>query len=175
MGMKSPAAILARGVAGLRDLGQLPQQRAVDRRGNVSQRFQSRIGGRGVGNLSQQFLNDFDQQLAIEHPQRFGQRSQRGFLASQLAFDSLQSTRALQVTQRFERRIEERQKNQAAQLIEEQFAVPGPVAFASRCSQPRQQRSQPLQTSNSLQRPIQFRFVHMLCHCSILSVWQLTN
>ena len=100
MCMQLPVLVAPGGERGLGDLRQLPQQRAVDRRGHEAQVLQLGRPGRGVRDPGQQFLQHFDRQFRVKHPQALGQRSEGCGRDPQLATHRREAAGPLQVSQR---------------------------------------------------------------------------
>jgi hypothetical protein len=138
----------------------------------MSQRLQPRIGGRRLRDLAEQLLDDRDHPFRVEQMHGLGQRSQRRLRASQFATHRRQATCPLQIAEGFKRRIEESQKDQAADLIKEQAAIARTIPFALRGPQAFQQRLKPPEKLQALNRLHRFCTARGIRHSSSLSVWQ---
>jgi hypothetical protein len=81
----------------------------------------------------------------IEQPQGFGKRSPRGFATTGLLADRGQAAGLDQIAQRPADRVVEGPHDQAAGIVTEEFAIPGPVPAGGVIAHAGQQRPQPLQ------------------------------
>jgi hypothetical protein len=117
-----------------------------------------------VGKLVQQLLKDLGEDLRIEHLHGFGERS-RGRLAATL----LPAAGALEITQGFQRGNEEHEEDQAAEMIKKEFPIASPVPLHARVSQMRQERLQPFQELDPMERFSRVRTKRFVRHRSDLS------
>ena len=120
---------------------QATQQRAVDQGHRLLHVSKPCIPGDRL-ELLPQFGDDFLQPLGLEDLGRFAQRAQSRPGATQLTLDVPQLTGLLDGTQGTDQRVEQKQQDQQAVLVEMQLAIAGLVALAPHLVQSGQQRPQ---------------------------------
>ena len=142
VGVEPPAAmrlaVLVAEVGGLGQRGQGLDHAAIDGGQHPADVLLARAaGGRGLG---PELGDDRLEALRLEDLDGFGQRSQGGPRAADLAADLLEQAGLLQGPEGAEDRVEEEQEDQGAIVVEMELAVAGPVALAADVMEPVEER-----------------------------------
>ena len=134
------SAVLVAEVSGLGQGGQGLDHAAIDGGQHLADvLLADAAGGRGLG---PELGDDRLEPLRLEDLDGFGQRSQGGPRAADLAADLLEEAGLLQGAEGAEDRVEEEQEDQGEIVVEMELAVAGLVALAADVMEPVEERQQ---------------------------------